>query len=335
MKVLILNFYESPENYHLEISFIRNAIKKNISIKTIHNFKHDYSKLSTITNINKFRTHYLDININKLEYDIVFSIDFPWKMDKSAIYYLKMIKETKSKKVMITNHLLPKFGHSKFYDKVFKTNFFTVFEKTYIFDFEDENNYPKCNNVIKRKYYIDSNYYKPFNNNHKKNLFPNIFSAGSKGRDYKIFIDCVSNKANLFIVTNKKMELNEKYKNVYFIDFNSNMFNLKKIISECDFTVLPISDEEKNKTAGIAIAFMSMAMAKPVLIRRTEFIEKYIKDGKNGFLYNKISELKNKIDKIFKIKNLYNIGIKARKTIEQKASLDNFVSNVIDDNLSK
>lgn len=104
-----------------------------------------------------------------------------------------------------------------------------------------------CNEVIKRKYYIDSKYYKPFNNNINKNIFPKIFSAGSKGRDYKILIESVKDKADIFIVTNKKIELREKYKNVYFLDFNPNMFNLKKIISECDFSVIPISDEEKKQ----------------------------------------------------------------------------------------
>ncbi len=331
MNVMILNFNESPENYHLEMALTRVLIKKGYSFLKIHNYKHNYSKLSTLPNPEINRINWKEFDIKSYDSDILISIDFPWKIDSSSVFYLNLIKKIKKPEIMITNHLLPVKGQSDFYDTIINTNFFKLFEKTYIFEFEDESLWPeKINTVIKRKYYIDSEYYKPVKTEKKAKKIT-IFSAGAKGRDYNSLIYACGENVNLKILTNVNIKPSP---NVEIFRPGANLFNFKKIISQSDFTVIPISDNELNQTAGLAMAFISMAMAKPVLIRRTTYTEKYIKDSENGFLYNSISELKSHIKRIINQKEkLHIIGRNARKTIEEKASLDSFAQMVIEENI--
>ncbi|MEF3280545.1 MAG: glycosyltransferase [Elusimicrobiota bacterium] len=231
---------------------------------------------------------------------------------------------------MIINHLIPEKGHSSFYDRVSNSSFFALFEKIYIFKFEDPKNWPpKIKKVIKRNYHIDTEYYTPITKK-TTNEKITIFSGGLKGRDFEKLIKAVDNRAEIIILTNSSVKEN---KNTKILKLNKNLFNIKEIISKSDFSVIPISDTEMNETAGMAIAFISMAMGKPVLIRKTKYMEEYIKDGVNGFLYNEISELKLKISEIIKKReDLPSIGMLARKTITEKASLDKFAQKLLSQN---
>lgn len=330
MKVLILNFNESPENYHMEMALSRACLNKKINFLTIHSFKHDYSALATSKELERNRTHYLKIQKNP-ECDLIISIDFPWKTDKSSLYYARVVKKHEIRKIMIMNHLIPMPKDSSFYDKVSKTDFFKLFDYSYIFRFEDPKNYPPSGPILKRDYHIDTEYYKPEKNFEKASQGIKIFTAGSKGRDFDNLLKALDKDIKLIAVSNSQIPQKE---NIFFFKLNQNLFNLKKLISEANFTAIPISDNEKNETAGMAIAFMSMAMGKPVLIKNTRWMRKYIKDGVNGFFYSKTAEIKEKINLIIANTNkLYGMGKKARETVVKKASLDSFAYSVLEKNL--
>jgi len=91
MKLLLLNFYESTENFHLEESFIRVLDKLNFRIDIIHNFENDYDFLKTAKFDKGFKKYFSDIDINSLKgYDGVISIDIPWHKDKSMVFISKL-----------------------------------------------------------------------------------------------------------------------------------------------------------------------------------------------------------------------------------------------------
>lgn len=326
MDILILNFHEAPENYHLEQTIVKNALKFNHSIEVIHNFKNDYSKLDTSTPYK--RRHFKSITVLK-KYDCIISIDLPWNLTQDSVFYLKVLKQKNAKKLLVTNHLLPLKGESKFYDYANDKGLLNLFKYIYIYDFEDAANYPNVNRnkIIKRKYYIDTDYYRPSNTAEKNKKFT-IFFAGVKGRNYEKLIKSITGNMNLLIITNSNIKSSKP--NVKILNFNKNIFNLKHYLSKSTLTILPVDEEELNPTAGIAIAFMSMAMGKPAVIRKNDYLSQYIKHEYNGFFYKKLSELLELLKYIYQNRDkLKLIGQNARKTVIQKASLNKFTREIL------
>jgi glycosyltransferase involved in cell wall biosynthesis len=97
---------------------------------------------------------------------------------------------------------------------------------------------------------------------------------------------------------------------------------------------IPLKDGCVNDAAGNSIAFIGMALGKPVLTRRTPYMEGFVRDGVNGFLYDKLSPaaVEKGLRRISALSPaaLVRLGAAARKTILQKASLDRFCDSFLE-----
>ncbi len=341
MRILFLNFYEGPENFHFEQALIRtvNALK-GFSIDIIHNFREDLSPLATAQNLKGFRKSFKDIKASSLgNYDLVFSLDFPWKKDKSCALWLEALKKGK-KKIFVSNHLLPMDEHAPFFVWLKEKNIFSVFDLAYFYAFDHPSNFPalKKNAVRYRTYYIDSVYYCP----QYKDFNPSriaVFSAGSKERAFQTFNACLRENPQIEIrmISNSDFKPAKKYQNRFSLfKLNENIFRLKSELAKSDIVLIPINDRSKNQTAGMAIAFMGMSMGKPVIAKSRMWMRDYIEHGRNGFLYLAASKIPLAVKNAVKARKKWRqIGKNARATILKKASLDKFALKLIKEALRK
>jgi len=338
MKILLLNFYQSPENFHFEQAMTRNINKlKNINLDIAHNFNFDFSPLASTKNLKGIRKHFSQIKSNK-NYDAVISIDFPWKMDSSNPVYVKLIKSAR-KKIMIMNHLTPSDKDSPFYEYLKKRDFFLIFDAFYFYAFDSCALLPdlKKNAIRFRNYYIDSLYYSP---SKKCEFSENItfFIAGSKERNFDVIekILKLDKRIKVLIMSNSQIKIPSNYKKrALLLNLNENIFKIKENIEKSDIVFIPINDASLNPTAGMAVCFMGMSMEKPVLMKSRKWIKDYLIHKKNGYLYKSINEIEKNIKTVLNDKkNWLKIGEEARKTILKKASLDNFVLQILKENLS-
>lgn len=335
MRILFLNFYEGPENFHFEQAFIRNANKlKNCRLDIIHNFKEDLSPLATAVNEKGFRKNFGEISENKIEnYDAVFSLDFPWKKDKSCSLWLKALSKGK-KKIFIANHLLPEDEHAPFFVWLKEKNIFSIFDSAYFYAFDHPSNFPRLKKgaVKYRTYYIDSVYYSP-DKTKKDSDFITVFLAGSKERAFQFINPCLRENPQIKIkmISNSDFKPAKKYSGRFkLLKFNENIFRIKEEISSSDLVLIPINDKSKNQTAGMAVAFMGMSMAKPVIAKSRLWMRDYIEHEKNGFLYLASSKIPQAVKNAVKLRRKWDlIGKEARKTILKKAALDSFAAKLV------
>jgi len=116
-----------------------------------------------------------------------------------------------------------------------------------------------------------------------------------------------------------------------------NLRGLRDAVRRARAVVLPITDGYPNEAAGNSIAFMAMACGRPVIIRRTPYLEKFIKDGENGFFYKKLSapELSRQLGRALSLGVLAarRFGAAARAAVLEKASLDSFAARLAREHL--
>lgn len=319
MRFLILNFYESPENYHLERVLSSILLNTNNSFLIIHNFQNDYSKLSTTNEINRFYFNKLgDININ---FDLIISIDFPWKRDKSYLFYLNLLNRFKTtKKIIISNHLCPDPGQSAFIDDSRKYGFLNLFKNLYILEYDDKRIWPNGANIKKRRFAIDTDYYTPLK---IKKRF-DIVLFGSKSREF-YWIEAFIEKYSIAIITSSNLNFK---KNITLFKLEENIFNIRKIINESKIMAIPIKEDEKNPACGNTATFLAMSCGIVPLIRNTPYMRKYIDDGKTGFLYNDKNDFNEKLKMLLNT-NFEKLSIHTRDAAIKNASLKSIISEII------
>ena len=319
MSFLILNFNESPENYHFEriLSEVLHTSKRSFLI--IHNFKHDYSKLSKTPEINRFR--FDRIGKIKDDFEMMISIDFPWKRDRSYLFYLKILNTLKhTKKILIANHLCPDPGQSSFIDDAKKYGFLDLFEKLYILDYDDKKLWKTRTQIEKRRFAIDTDYYTPLN-------IPKRFHIvilGSKSRDLS-WIESFSNRYSIAIIT---LSDYEPKKNITTFKLGENIFNIKRIVNESKIMAVPIREDEKNPACGNSAAFIAMACGVVPLVRNTPYMRKYIEDGETGFLYDDMEIFKEKLMMLLE-KDLKKISKQARDAAVRNLSLRDLITDIL------
>jgi len=338
MKILLLNFYESPENFHFEQAFIRNINKTPlVSLHVVHNFRNDYDFLRTAEVRNGWRKKYTEIPAARVrDYDLVISIDAPWRRDAGAVFYAAVLKAARCGKTLAFNHLLPEKGHSPFYDLLKKRRFFKVFNRVYFLEFEDPSNFPelKAGAARLRNYCVDTVYYDGPVRAAKPGDGIVIFTAGSKGRNFDVLFEAVKESdVELSVISNSRIRIPARLRGrVKSRDLNGNLDRIRSEIRGCSFVIVPVANEVINPTAGMAVAFMAMSARKPVIIRSTDWMDKYIRHKQNGYLYRDFSaaSIRELINGVIADKSDWRrIGAAARKTILKRASLDALAGRIL------
>jgi glycosyltransferase involved in cell wall biosynthesis len=78
-----------------------------------------------------------------------------------------------------------------------------------------------------------------------------------------------------------------------------------------------------------------MALGRPVVTKRTPYMERFIEDGRTGFLYGRLAaaELADRLKRAASLAPAAagKLGRAARTTVLKKASLDSFASLLADE----
>jgi len=338
MKILLVNFLECPENLHFEQAFIR-ALKKcpRAGLDIIHDFRFPYDFIEKLPPPGGRRMKYAGLEALQLglrsSYDLLVTLDFP-KRKACAAPFLRLLRDLPcGKKIFIANHLIPMPGHNATADIAGKLGLLSVFDHAYILEFDDPSLWARLglrkDKVLKRGYAVDCRYYSP------SKIPPGniVFSAGSTGRDYSGLARAVRDAGlSLKIFANAEVPplAADLRASTSVLPLAGNLHNLRQAVRSAKAVVVPIVDAHLNEAAGNSIAFIAMACGKPVIIKRTPYLERFIKDGKNGFFYGKLSE--REISR--QLKRALSLGpaasgrfaASARAAILKKASLDAFTT---------
>lgn len=339
MKTLFINFAECPENLHFEQTFLR-SFKKNEETRfdIVHDFKYPYDFIGQIKNPRGFKKNFSNFkNLKHLisaNYDNLIILDFPKRRECSTAFIWLLTKFKAKRKIFISNHLIPAPGHNFTADMTRKLKLFSNLNYLHMLEYDDKFSWPNLgvpkNTIIKRKYAVDCEFYKP----QKTQTENYILTAGSAGRDFSHLIKAIKNspyKLKIFSDSPMPREITNSDKAVW-IPFSKNLHTLKKNILKASFITIPLKKTHVNSAAGNSIAFISMAAGKMVICKKTPYMEKYISDGENGFFYKTLSSisLSKQITRISKLnqKTKGNISKQARKTILKKASLKSLINDL-------
>ncbi|HAH31653.1 MAG TPA: hypothetical protein DCL44_05000 [Elusimicrobia bacterium] len=339
-KILLVNFAECPENLHFEQAFIRALRRRGgAGLDILHDFDFPYSFIGKLPVPGGRRIKYSGMQTLAGELSKAYSrlviLDFP-KRKRCALPFIKLVRELKAgKKFFIANHLIPMSGQNFTTDAARRFKLFSSFNGASILEADDAGLWRGLGfdelNLFKRNYAVDCDYYRPQQTQPGKY----IFSAGSAGRDFPA-LAAAARKSGLpvKIFSDAKITLPEKFKGICEVFLLAkNLHNLKAALVGAKLVALPIEDGHTNESAGNSIIFIAMACGRPVITRRTPYMERYIKEGVNGVLYDRLSSsgLEAGIKKIAALTpaGLKRLGLAARRTVLQKASLDNFCSSFI------
>jgi len=348
MKILLVNFSECPENLHFEQAFIR-ALRgvKSVSLDIVHDFQFHYSFIDKLPPPGGRRAGYSSMAGMKRDlrgsYDILAVLDFP-KRKACAAPFLGLLKNLScSKRIFIANHLVPMPGHNPTADIAGKLGLLSVLDLAFVFEFDDRARWNglglRDDRIQERGYAVDCRYYTPAKRSEAVlRPFPvrnSVFSAGSAGRDFSGLAQAVKNAGltlNIFSDAASPPFPSDLRASVSMLPLAKNLHNLRQAVREAAAVVVPIADGYLNEAAGNSIAFIAMACGRPVIIRKTPYLRRFIKDGKNGFFYETLSvpELSRQLDRALSLDlpGARRLAVAARAAVLKKASLDAFAARL-------
>ncbi len=327
-RVLLANFAECPENLHFERAFVRAAAARGFKLDIIHDFDYHYSFLGALPPPGGKRLKYA--GLESLAgcagpYDLLVLLDFP-KRARCAPAFLRLARGKAKKKIFVANHLLPMPGHNFTADLCRRLKVLGGLDGACVLDFDDAGLWGEMGlageRLTGRGYSTDCEYYSP----QKVQAGNYVFSAGSAGRDFKALASGVKKCGlDLKIFSDAKEKAGQ---GLEFLPLAKNLHNLRAAAAGARAVVIPVSDAHINEAAGNSIAFLAMALGKPVLTKRTRYMEKFIADGRNGFLYDSLSaaSVEAGLKRILALGPARRraLGKAARAAILAKASLDRF-----------
>lgn len=345
MKILFANFAECPENLHFETAFIRAvARRKGVSLDIIHDFRSPYSfieKLRPPGGGRRIRHSSLAGAKRDLRgpYDLLVLLDFP-KRKSCAAAFLWLLKDPGfRRKIFAANHLLPMSGHNPTADIAGKLGLLRALDQAFILEFDDRDLWERTGleraRIFKRPYGVDCRYYSP---GRAAPAGDYVFSAGSAGRDFRT-LSRAAGRTGLQLRIFSDAGPSGAGPGAEVLPFAKNLHNLKAAVLGARAVALPIADAHINEAAGNSIAFIAMALGKPVITKRTRYMERFIEDGKTGFLYDKLTApaLAEQLRRALSLRPsaLKKLARAARALILKKASLDAFASLLADEFLFK
>lgn len=331
-RILLANFAECPENLHFERAFVRALGKsKKASLDIVHDFDFHYDFLGVLPPPGGKRFKYAGLEALKRSargpYDLIILLDFT-KRARCAPAFLWLAREAEAaKKIYIANHLIPMPGHNFTADLVRRLKALGGMDAGYMLEFDDSRLWGEMglagSRLLERGYASDCEYYHP----QPGASGDYVFSAGSAGREFAALAGGVK-KAGLGLKIFSDSKPAGLPRGADFLPLAKNLHNLRSAAAGARAVVIPVRDDHKNEAAGNSIAFLSMALGRPVLTKRTPYMERFIKDGRNGFFYDTLSPFSVawSLKRIMALSPaaLKKLGAAARRTILEKASLDRF-----------
>jgi len=335
-KILLANFAECPENLHFERAYIRALAGRKVSLDIVHDFDFDYKFIGAQVPPCGRRFKYSGLAALKRAvrgpYDLLVLLDFP-KRARCAPAFLWLARDlAAAKKIYIANHLIPMPGHNMTADLARRFLALEGMTAGYMLEFDDKGLWANMGltgeRLLRRGYATDCEYYKPL----PAGAMDYVFSAGSAGREFDALAAGVKNTGlGLKIFSDAKPD--KLPSGAQFLPLAKNLHNLKAAAAGARAVVIPVKDGHINEAAGNSIAFLSMALGRPVLTKRTPYMERFIKDGVNGFFYSSLTPLTvaRGLNRILSLppSKLKALSAAARRTILRSASLDRFCGEFV------
>lgn len=330
-KILLVNFHESPENFHFEQALIRAARKtKGLALDIIHDFESAYGFIGGAAPPGGKRLKYSglkSLGACGAGCGLMIILDFP-KRDRCAPAFIRLARELPArKKVFLANHLIPMPGQNLTADLARRLKALSGVDAGFMLEADDKRLWTEMGlsgaRLLTRGYASDCAYYSP------ATVKPGsyIFSAGSAGRDFGALAEGAK-RAGFGLKIFSDSKPGKPLEGVEFLTLSKNLQNLKAAAAAALAVVVPVSDSYLNESAGNSIVFLGMALGRPVLTRRTPYMKRFIQDGKNGFFYTSLSpaSIAEGLRRIIALSpaELKKLGAAARRTILRKASLDRF-----------
>lgn len=337
-KILLANFAECPENLHFERAFVRAAAGRGkVSLDIVHDFDYHYDFLGALPPPGGKRFKYAGLDSLKRAaagpYGLIVLLDFP-KRARCAPAFLWLAREAAAvKRVFVANHLIPLPGHNFTADLARRLKALAGLDAGFMLEFDDPGLWSEAGleepRLLGRGYATDCEYYRP-----RRGPAGNyVFSAGSAGREFGALAAGVR-KTGLGLKIFSDARPARPPRGAVFLPLAKNLHNLRSAAAGARAVVIPVRDGHVNEAAGNSIAFLSMALGRPVLARRTRYMERFITDGRNGFFYGTLTP-RSIAQGLARIKSLSpaalkKLGAAARRTILRKASLDRFCAAFLD-----
>lgn len=336
-RILLANFHESPENLHFELAFIRAVRKiKGLALDIIHDFESDYGFIGKSVPPGGERLKYSGLEslgrACRAGCGLLVLLDFP-KRDRCAPAFIRLAhKFPAGKKLFVANHLIPMPGQNLTADLARRLKALSGVDAGFMLEADDRRLWAEMGlsggRLLTRGYATDCAYYSPV----KAPPGDYVFSAGSAGRDFSALAAGVK-RAGLGLKVFSDSKPKKLPAGIEFLPLSRNLSNLKSAAASSRAVVIPVTDSYLNESAGNSIVFLGMALGRPVLTKRTPYMKRFIQDGRNGFFYTSLSpaSIARALARILALApaELKKLTAAARRTILQKASLDNFCSGFL------
>lgn len=339
MKVLLANLCDSPENLHLERALLSAAARRrNVRVDVMHDFDHDYPFLPAPPRAG-VRAKYTEEAASRAlsrGYDSFIALDFP-KKRRAAVFFSKLFSgAARGRAYFLANHLAPVKGHNFAADLFRRLRLLSRARLAWALEYDDPSLWAGLGlepvKFFRRPYCVDTGYYSPGRGDGKGGY---VLSAGSAGRDFSALEKAAAAAgAELRVRSDSPRPAGFGRLGAAWEPFSPNLRSLRAELRASRLVALPVAGEFLNEAAGNSIAFMAMACGRPVLARDTVYMRGYIKDGVNGFLYDGRSRtalaaaLKRALSR--RPPALKVLGLRARKTMLERASLSALAASVLD-----
>ncbi len=339
-RIVLANLAECPENLHFERAFIRALARRKASLDIIHDFDYHYDFLGALPPPRGRRIKYSGLASIKSELrgrcDLLVLLDFP-KRARCAAGFLWLLREAPAgAKIFVANHLIPMPGHNFTADLARRCRALSGLSAGYMLEFDDWELWGAMGlageRLLRRGYATDCEYYKPV----PGPAGDYVFSAGSAGRGFGALAAGVKNTGlGLKIFSDAKLP--KPPRGAEFLPLARNLHSLKAAAAGAAAVVIPVRDGHVNEAVGNSIAFLAMALGRPVLVRRTPYMERFVRDGENGFFYRSLSprSIARGLGRILGMtpRQAGKLSAAARRTMLERASLDRFCGEFLAEHL--
>ncbi|MCM2267036.1 MAG: glycosyltransferase [Elusimicrobiales bacterium] len=339
-RLLLVNFAECPENLHFERALARAvARRRGLALDVLHDFDYHYDFIGVPAPPRGRRRRCAGLAALQKDLgrpDALLLLDFP-KRARCATSWLWLARQAPAaEKFFVANHLIPMPGHNFTADLARKYRALAGVKAGCMLEFDDKELWREMGlsgaRLLRRGYASDCEYYKPL----AGPAGNYAFSAGSAGRDYAA-LAAGARRAGFGIKIFTDSGPGRLPAAAEVLPLARNLHNLREAAGRARAVVIPVKDAHVNEAAGNSIAFLSMALGRPVLVKRTPYMERFIQDGVNGFLYDSLTpeDLAAGLRRIAALTpaKLKKLGAAARRTALAKASLDRFCAEFLKERL--
>lgn len=339
-RLLLVNFSDCPENLHFEKALARSvAARPGLALDVLHDFAYHYDFIGVARPPRGARRRAAGFAALKKGWrrpDALLLLDFAKRPAQAASWLWLACQAPAGAKYFIANHLIPMPGQNLAAGLAGKCLALRGMKAGWMLEFDHRKLWGRLGLAGKalrqRAYACDCDYYRP----RRAAAGRYVFSAGSAGRDYEaLAAGAAAAGYGLKILTDS--DPGRLPAGTELLPLSKNLHRLRALAAGAAAVAVPVGDAYRNESAGNSIAFIGMALGRPVLARRTRYMEKFIEDGANGFLYGKLTPAAMAAG-LRRIKALSpaargRLGAAARRAILENASMDAFCGKFLDETL--